>query len=186
MQRFVPAGSPRAKRRSPPIVHACDRASTCILLVHPNIKVVVSLQHAKTIVTKYHWGFKGQGPCVPPVGTITEPKPAPYQVNCDAWVMEAKSSDLGSQKKIDRKNCIVQKLHRANNARIAPPTAFRLQAQKLHLTYKGHLDMALWQSLFYAKWGIPKRFSFVHEESDNTTAYYWAAPIRLVGRVHAE
>ena len=64
--------------------------------IHPNIGKVQSLQHAKVIVTKYHWGIKDGGDKkVPPVGPIADPQPAPYQINCDAWMMEAESWLLG-------------------------------------------------------------------------------------------
>lgn len=49
--------------------------------------------------------------------------------------------------------------------------AFRLQAQCVHLTYKGWLDQKQWSDHFYPQHGEPKLFSFVHETGDEEHDY---------------
>lgn len=45
-----------------------------------------------------------------------------------------------------------------------PP--FRLACEKLHLTYKGHVDFQTWKDFYLSTWGETKLYSFVHEVGD--------------------
>ena len=56
----------------------------------------------------------------------------------------------------------------------AAPKQFRLKCEKLHLTYKTHIDMGTTMAMF-ERFGAMKMWSFVHElgdeEEDNPTPY---------------